>query len=133
MEEYVHRIGRTGRAGRQGKAVTFFLEQDDAESAAPLVQMLLQCNANNTDATKKNAIPKELIRIATRNENDVETLRLREKRQQKKEKKKRMKVGRAGDWKCMCGAVVFASKQKCFKCGGSKRDNERPMNNVSFC
>jgi hypothetical protein len=79
--------------------------------------MLLQCNANNTDATKKNAIPKELIRIATRNENDVETLRLREKRQQKKEKKKRMKVGRAGDWKCMCGAVVFASKHKCFKCG----------------
>ena len=132
MEEYVHRIGRTGRAGRQGRAVTFFLEQDDAESAAPLVQMLLQCNANNTDDTQ-NAIPKELIRIATRNENDVETLRLREKRQQKKEKKKRMKGGRAGDWKCICGAIVFASKHKCFKCGGSKRDNERPMNNVSFC
>ena len=28
VEEYVHRIGRTGRAGAEGSAVTFFTEQD---------------------------------------------------------------------------------------------------------
>ena len=27
-EEYVHRIGRTGRAGRDGKAITFVCEDD---------------------------------------------------------------------------------------------------------
>ena len=83
----------------------------------------------------QNSLPfvtTELIRIATRNESDVDTLRLREKRLAKKEKKKRMKVGRPGDWKCSCGAMVFASKNKCFKCGGFKRDNERPTVNVSF-
>jgi ATP-dependent RNA helicase DeaD len=30
-EEYVHRIGRTGRAGREGKAITFVCEYDVAE------------------------------------------------------------------------------------------------------
>ena len=125
VEEYVHRIGRTGRAGRKGRAITFFSEKEDAESAKSLLQMLSQCK-------NKPVIPKELIRIATTNENDVEQLRLREKRLKKKEKRKRMKVGRPGDWKCSCGAMVFASKNTCFKCGGNKRDNERPTINIRF-
>ena len=28
IQSYVHRIGRTGRAGREGKAVTFFTDED---------------------------------------------------------------------------------------------------------
>jgi ATP-dependent RNA helicase DDX52/ROK1 len=28
VQSYVHRIGRTGRAGREGKAVTFFTNED---------------------------------------------------------------------------------------------------------
>lgn len=28
VQSYVHRIGRTGRAGREGKAVTFFTDED---------------------------------------------------------------------------------------------------------
>lgn len=32
VEDYVHRIGRTGRAGAEGHAITFFTEQDKALS-----------------------------------------------------------------------------------------------------
>lgn len=32
-------------------------------------------------------------------------------------------VARAGDWKCSCGAIVYASKPNCFKCGKQKPDN----------
>ena len=31
VEEYVHRIGRTGRMGREGKAITFVCEHDVGE------------------------------------------------------------------------------------------------------
>ena len=33
-EDYVHRIGRTGRAGKNGKAITLFTEHDKALSGA---------------------------------------------------------------------------------------------------
>jgi ATP-dependent RNA helicase DDX5/DBP2 len=39
VEDYVHRIGRTGRAGAKGKAVTFFT-QGDSKTATKLVQVL---------------------------------------------------------------------------------------------
>ena len=43
------------------------------------------------------------------------------KREAKRERKKKSKEVREGDWKCpMCGANVFASKNKCFKCGASR-------------
>lgn len=32
IEDYVHRIGRTGRAGKDGKAITLFTEHDKAHS-----------------------------------------------------------------------------------------------------
>lgn len=28
IEEYVHRVGRTGRAGKKGEAITFFTRKD---------------------------------------------------------------------------------------------------------
>ena len=34
VEDYVHRIGRTGRAGKEGLAVTLFTEHDKAQSGA---------------------------------------------------------------------------------------------------
>lgn len=40
-ESYIHRIGRTGRAGRQGKAITFFT-QDDATYLRSVVNVMRQ-------------------------------------------------------------------------------------------
>jgi hypothetical protein len=40
IEEYVHRIGRTGRVGHQGKAISFFDTQNDSGLAGPLVTIL---------------------------------------------------------------------------------------------
>lgn len=39
IEDYVHRIGRTGRAGKKGDAITFFTEQD-SKRARELVELL---------------------------------------------------------------------------------------------
>ncbi|NXM52783.1 DDX4 helicase, partial [Illadopsis cleaveri] len=40
IEEYVHRIGRTGRCGNTGKAVSFFDNSSDARLAQPLIKVL---------------------------------------------------------------------------------------------
>ncbi|XP_066038454.1 probable ATP-dependent RNA helicase DDX4 isoform X2 [Chamaea fasciata] len=40
IEEYVHRIGRTGRCGNTGKAVSFFDNNSDAYLAQPLIKVL---------------------------------------------------------------------------------------------
>lgn len=40
IEEYVHRIGRTGRCGNTGKAVGFFDNNSDAHLAQPLIKVL---------------------------------------------------------------------------------------------
>mmetsp|Transcript_12135 Transcript_12135/g.25621 ORF Transcript_12135/g.25621 Transcript_12135/m.25621 type:complete len:109 (+) Transcript_12135:1415-1741(+) len=39
VEEYVHRIGRTGRAGASGKAITFWNPDYDKECAPGLVKI----------------------------------------------------------------------------------------------
>eukprot|EP00494_Astrolonche_serrata_P024991 UN25251 len=39
-EDYVHRIGRTGRAGRSGIAISFFNIKDDGKKAGPLLKIL---------------------------------------------------------------------------------------------
>ena len=43
VEDYVHRIGRTGRAGASGLAYTFFCDQD-AKHAADLIKVLEGAN-----------------------------------------------------------------------------------------
>jgi ATP-dependent RNA helicase DDX5/DBP2 len=43
-EDWVHRVGRTGRAGKTGIAYTFFCEEDDRKSAVELVQILKDAN-----------------------------------------------------------------------------------------
>lgn len=39
IEDYVHRIGRTGRAGAKGTAITFFT-QNNGKSARDLIQLM---------------------------------------------------------------------------------------------
>ena len=40
IEEYVHRIGRTGRIGNKGKATSFFQSDKDGSIARSLVKVL---------------------------------------------------------------------------------------------
>lgn len=40
VDEYVHRIGRTGRVGNKGHAVSFFDQESDAPLAKDLVKIL---------------------------------------------------------------------------------------------
>ena len=42
IEEYVHRIGRTGRIGNKGKATSFFQPGKDERLARSLVKVLSQ-------------------------------------------------------------------------------------------
>ena len=43
IEDYVHRIGRTGRAGKTGIAYTFFTQEDKAHSGS-LINVLKEAN-----------------------------------------------------------------------------------------
>lgn len=42
IEEYVHRIGRTGRVGNTGKSISFFDVDKDGENGGKLVEKLVQ-------------------------------------------------------------------------------------------
>lgn len=55
IEDYVHRIGRTGRAGKTGIAHTFFTMEDKAHSGA-LVNVLREA---------KQEVPEELLKFGT--------------------------------------------------------------------
>ena len=55
IEDYVHRIGRTGRAGETGLAITFFTDQDKANSGA-LINILKAANQN---------VPENLLKFGT--------------------------------------------------------------------
>ena len=56
MENYIHRIGRTGRAGKKGNAVSFFVAEKNARSARELIEAL--------NRTQQN-IPPELQALAS--------------------------------------------------------------------
>merc|ERR1719447_1989986 len=51
IEEYVHRIGRSGRCGNVGRAVTFFDPNETADQgmARPLVRQLMNCQMTVPD------------------------------------------------------------------------------------
>ena len=40
VEDYVHRIGRTGRAGASGEAITFWDAKKDSKTARPLLTIM---------------------------------------------------------------------------------------------
>lgn len=44
-EDYVHRIGRTGRAGKKGIAHTFFTQENKVIPVIPIVFFLASCNS----------------------------------------------------------------------------------------
>lgn len=54
-QDYVHRIGRTGRAGQDGLAITLFTEHDKAQSGA-LINVLKAANQH---------VPDELLKFGT--------------------------------------------------------------------
>ncbi|BDD63812.1 RNA-dependent ATPase [Monascus purpureus] len=55
VEDYVHRIGRTGRAGAEGRATTFFTENDKTQSGA-LINVLREA---------KQEVPEALLKFGT--------------------------------------------------------------------
>ena len=55
VEDYVHRIGRTGRAGAEGLAITLFTEHDKAQSGA-LINVLKAAGQD---------VPEELLKFGT--------------------------------------------------------------------
>lgn len=55
VEDYVHRIGRTGRAGKDGLAITLFTEQDKSQ-AGGLINVL---------KAAKQDVPESLLRFGT--------------------------------------------------------------------
>lgn len=55
IDEYVHRIGRTGRCGNKGKATSFFDADRDAEMAGPLITILTGANQEIPDFLKEHA------------------------------------------------------------------------------
>eukprot|EP00483_Globobulimina_turgida_P010129 UN10148 len=54
IEDYVHRIGRTGRCGNKGIAVSFFT-RNDCKRAAKLINILKEA---------KQAVPKQLVQYS---------------------------------------------------------------------
>ena len=47
IDEYVHRIGRTGRVGNRGKATSFYDPEYDAALAKHLLKILQQVSRTN--------------------------------------------------------------------------------------
>ncbi|GLV43348.1 vasa [Carabus blaptoides fortunei] len=55
IDEYVHRIGRTGRVGNRGKATSFYDESRDGPLAGNLVRILRQANQTIPDWLERAA------------------------------------------------------------------------------
>ncbi|KIM84664.1 hypothetical protein PILCRDRAFT_818255 [Piloderma croceum F 1598] len=61
VQSYVHRIGRTGRAGREGKAVTYFTDED-APFLKTIANVLLQSGSSVPDWILKLPKPSKMKR-----------------------------------------------------------------------
>jgi len=56
VDDYVHRIGRTGRAGNTGLAIAFFNPQTDRNLAKPLVKLLQESRQETPDWLAREAL-----------------------------------------------------------------------------
>lgn len=56
IEDYVHRIGRTGRAGAKGTAISFFTEENKS-LGAPLISIMREAKQN---------VPEDLLKYDRR-------------------------------------------------------------------
>lgn len=70
IEEYVHRIGRTGRAGRTGTAISMFAEED-ASNAEAFINILREANQYVPDELKAMAAKYKVRRHQKRAEDAV--------------------------------------------------------------
>ncbi|KAL1663555.1 P-loop containing nucleoside triphosphate hydrolase protein [Schizophyllum commune] len=61
VQSYIHRIGRTGRAGREGKAVTYFTDED-APYLKAIANVLLQSGSTVPDWILKLPKPSKMKR-----------------------------------------------------------------------
>jgi len=59
VQSYIHRIGRTGRAGREGKAVTFYTN-DDAPFLKSIANVLVQSGSSVPDWILKLPKPSKM-------------------------------------------------------------------------
>ena len=57
VDDYVHRIGRTGRAGKKGLATAFFDVEKDSQLAKPIVELMSEA---------KQEVPDWLAQVASR-------------------------------------------------------------------
>jgi ATP-dependent RNA helicase DDX52/ROK1 len=89
-QAYVHRIGRTGRGGREGKAITFYTKED-AIAVKPIINVMKQSGSdydkwmdNMTKITKNE---KKKIKNGEIKRKDISTVPkvIKQKRKQKKE------------------------------------------------
>ena len=68
IEDYVHRIGRTGRAGATGTAHTFFCQQDKCVPRAhgrppPTLQLAARMMSFVPSARARGAVPAALMKL----------------------------------------------------------------------
>jgi len=71
IEDYVHRIGRTGRAGKTGIAISFFDASVDGRKAGKLVKIL---------ETSKQEVPPDLRSVAAQNQGQHGRRRYKDRR-----------------------------------------------------